>query len=109
MPWNKNGYSFGFSILKNNNIEYNNSLYLRYYSEQTARLLDANVLSQKFSLILPPNEIYLNEATSVQGSGATPSGFRLQNDIIIGENLFSIVDATIDQTTGKTKMTLLNY
>lgn len=109
MPWSKNGYSFGFSVLKNNNIEYNNSLYLRYYSEQTARLLDANVLSQKFSLILPPNEIYLNEATSVQGSGATPSGFRLQNDIIIGENLFSIVDATIDQTTGKTKMTLLNY
>ena len=109
MPWSKNGHSFGFSVLKYNNDEQTNSLYLKYYSEQTLRLLDANVLSQKFTLILPPNELYLNEETTIQGAGATPSGFRLQNDIIIGENRFSIVDATIDQTTGITKLTLLNY
>jgi hypothetical protein len=109
MPWSRSGRSLGFSVLKESGNEYTDSLYSRYYAEQTARLLDANVLSQKFSLILPPNEIYLNESTTVQGAGATPSGFRLQNDIIIGENLFSIVDATIDQTTGKTKITLLNY
>lgn len=35
--------------------------------------------------------------------------FRLENDIIIGENRFSIVDSTIDITTGKTNLTLLNY
>jgi len=51
----------------------------------------------------------LNEATTVQGGGLTPTGFRLQNDIIIGETKFSILDAKIDVTTGKSKMTLLNY
>ncbi len=109
MPWSKNGYSLGFSVLKFEDTEYNNSLYSRHYSSQTERLLNPNVLSQKFTLTLPPHEIYLNEATTIQGGGDTPSGFRLQNDIIIGEDVFSIVEVTIDQTTGKTKMTLLNY
>ncbi len=48
-------------------------------------------------------------STSFQGQGETPTGFRLQNDIIVGENLFTILDATIDITTGKTKLTLLNF
>lgn len=109
MPWNINGHSFGFSVLTNKNIDYTNSLFLKYYSAQTVRLLNPNVLSQKFDLNLPPNEIYLNESTTIQGLRDTPSGFRLQNDIIIGEVLFSIIDAIIDQTTGKTKLTLLNY
>ncbi|MCP4608932.1 MAG: hypothetical protein GY845_09490, partial [Planctomycetes bacterium] len=109
LPWNKNGLSFGFSVLAYNDIENTDSLYARYYESQTTRLLDPNVLSQKFSLTLPPNEIYLNESTTVQGAGKSPSGFRLQNDIIVGENIFSIVDATIDKTTGEAVMTLLNY
>jgi hypothetical protein len=107
-PVNKNGYSFGFSVLKDNGVEYPNSLFSRYYAAQTDRLLDPNVLSQSFDLILPPSEIYLNDSATSFGAGV-PSGFRLQNDIIIGENKFSIVDATIDVTTGNTKIKLLNY
>jgi hypothetical protein len=107
-PVNKNGYSFGFSVLKHNGSEYPNSLYLRYYAAQTERLLDPNVLTQSFDLNLPPSEIYLNDAATSGGAGV-PSGFRLQNDIVIGENLFTIIDATIDITTGKSKIKFLNY
>jgi hypothetical protein len=109
MPFSKNGKSFAFSVLNEFGTEYTDNLFSRYYAAQTLRLLDPNVLSQSMSFELPPNEIYLNEATTIQGGGATPVGFRLQNDIIVGEYKFSIVDATIDVTTGKTKMTLLNY
>lgn len=101
--------SFSFSILKEFNIEYPINLFSKYYQSQIIRYLDPNVLSQEYTLTLPPSELYLNEATTIQGGGATPVGFRLQNDIIIGETKFSILDAPIDITTGKTKITLLNY
>jgi hypothetical protein len=108
-PWNKEGDSFGFSVLVDYNlVSYPINLYLKGYDKQTARLLDPNVLSQEYTFTLPSNEIYLNEATTVQGGGFTPSGFRLQNDIIVGETLFTIIDADIDITTGKAKLILLN-
>jgi hypothetical protein len=104
-----NGNSFAFSKLKEQNIEYPINLFSEYYQANIIRYLDTNVLSQEFKLTLPASELYLNEATTIQGGGATPVGFRLQNDIIIGETKFSILDAQIDITTGKTKLTLLNY
>lgn len=109
LPFNTESQSLAFSVLVELGVQYPESLYKKYYQAQTERLLDPNVLSQDFELILPPAEMYLNEATTIQGGGATPLGFRLQNDIIIGEDIFTIIDATIDQTTGKTKLTLLNY
>lgn len=109
MPFSKNKKSLVFSILVFNSISIIDTLYKRYYENQTIRLLNPNVLAWSFDLNLPPSEIYLNESTTQQGKGAVPSGFRLQNDIIIGENKFSIVESTIDITTGKSKMTLLNY
>ncbi|MBP8034161.1 MAG: hypothetical protein KAZ71_06150 [Bacteroidia bacterium] len=108
-PQNTDDFSLAFSILKESNILYPKNLFTRYYQSQIIRYLDANVLSQEYSLTLPASELYLNEATTIQGGGATPVGFRLQNDIIIGETKFSILDAPIDITTGKVKMTLLNY
>jgi hypothetical protein len=108
-PINTEANTIAFSILKELGIEYPESLFKRYYQAQTERLLDPNVLSQEFTLELPPDEIYLNEATTIQGSGETPKGFRLQNDVILKEDKFSILDATIDITTGKTKIILLNY
>lgn len=87
------------------NIEYPTSLFLKYYKNQIARLLDPNALNHDYQLTLPSRELYLNESAS----HTTPTGFRLQNKIIVGENLFSIIDAQIDITTGKTKLTLLNY
>jgi len=109
LPFLLSGDSFAFSILKFNNVEYPINLFSKYYQSQIIRYLDPNVLSQEYTLTLPPSELYLNEATTIQGGGATPVGFRLQNDIIIGETKFSILDAPIDITTGKVKMTLLNY
>ena len=109
LPYLVDGNSFSFSILKEFNIEYPINLFSKYYQAQIIRYLDLNVLSQEYSLTLPASELYLNEATTIQGGGATPVGFRLQNDIIIGETKFSILDAPIDITTGKSKMTLLNY
>ena len=103
LPYNLNNNTFAFSILVDNGIEYPNSLYLRYYSEQTIRLLKANSLEHSFTLELPTNELYLNENINF-----SPTGFRLQNDIIIGDQLFDILEANIDMTTGKTKITLLN-
>ena len=109
LPYLIDGNSFSFSILKEFNVEYPINLFSKYYQSQIIRYLDLNVLSQEYSLTLPASELYLNEATTIQGGGATPVGFRLQNDIIIGETKFSILDAPIDITTGKVKMTLLNY
>ena len=103
LPYNINSNTLAFSILVDNGIEYPNSLYLRYYSEQTIRLLKANSLEHSFTLELPTNELYLNENINF-----SPTGFRLQNDIIIGDQLFDILEANIDMTTGKTKITLLN-
>lgn len=110
MPFCKsNNQSLGFSVLVWQSIQYLINLYSEYYQRQTERLLDPNILSQEYTLNLPTNEMYLNEATTVQGGGLTPTGFRLQNEVIIGETKFSILDAKIDVTTGKSKMTLLNY
>ncbi len=109
LPWNMFGNSLGFSILVYNNFQYTDSLFQRYYSNQIQRLLNPNVLTQEFEGILPPDELYLNDAGYIQGLQETPVGFRLQNDIIISENKFSIIDVSVDITTGKAKFTLLNY
>jgi len=109
-PWNINNESFAFSVLVDYDLKnYPVNLYLKGYDAQTSRLLDTNVLSQEYIFDLPSNEIYLNEATTIQGAGNTPAGFRLQNDIIVGETLFTIIDANIDITTGKAQLTLLNF
>jgi hypothetical protein len=100
-----NGDSLGFSILVFEGSTYPNNLYSMYYQKQLERLIDPNVMAQSFTLNLPTNEMYLNEFTQ----NTTPTGFRLQNDVIIMENRFTILDAQIDKTTGKTKITLLNY
>jgi hypothetical protein len=108
-PFNIENDSFAFSVLVDYDlVSYPINLYLKAYDAQTARLLDTNVLSHSFTFNLPSNEIYLNEATTIQGGGNTPAGFRLQNDIIVGETLFTILDANIDITTGKAQLTLLN-
>lgn len=110
LPWCKtSGQSLSFSILVFNNIQYPINLFSKYYLEQTLRYLDINSLKQEFDLILPISELYLNEESTIQGFGNVPKGFRLQNDVIIQETKFTIIDATIDRVSGKAKLTLLNY
>ena len=110
MPFCKqNNFSLAFSILVINNVSYTETLYSRYYSKLIARLLNPNALLQTINFILPSTEIYLNDANIASGAGLTPKGFRLQNEIIVGETRFEIIEASIDTTTGKTKLTLLNF
>ena len=94
LPYTTDNKSFAFSILVQNNVAYRDNLFSRYYAEIIKRYIDQNVMKQEFTLYLNANEV---------------RDFRLENDIIIGENKFTIVDSTIDITTGKTKLTLLNY
>lgn len=94
MPFNLDNKSFSFSVLVNNNVAYRDNLFSRYYSDIIKRYIDQNVMKQEFKLILDAVQI---------------RDFRLENDIVIGENKFTIIDSTIDITTGKTSLTLLNY
>ena len=94
LPYTSDLKSFSFSVLVIDNLAFRDNLFSRYYSDIISRYIDQNVMKQDFSLTLDAEQI---------------KAFRLENDIIIGENKFSIIDATIDVTTGKTKLTLLNY
>lgn len=100
-----NGKILGFGAVDSDT----DSLYLNYYKNFIELLLDANTYKSEFTLTLPPNEIFLNFANLAQGESNIPTGFRAQNEIIIGEQRYSLQDSTIDLTTGKTKLTLLNY
>jgi hypothetical protein len=94
LPYTPDNKSFAWSVLVNNNVAYRDNLFSRYYIDIIKRYIDQNVMKQEFTLNLNANEV---------------RDFRLENDIIIGENKFTIVDSTIDITNGKTKLTLLNY
>lgn len=104
LPFDNDNNSLAFSVLKVNNIEYPKSLFLEFYSKFIQRLLNINALSQSYTINLPSSEIFLNDANPIR-----QKGFRLQNDIIIGETKFEILEANIDVTTGIVKATLLNY
>lgn len=84
------------------------SLYLNNYKDFIELLLNPNTYSTEFTLTLPPNEIFLNFANLKQGESNIPTGFRIQNEIIIGEQRYIIEDSTINLTNQKTKLTLLN-
>jgi len=90
------------------NIE-TDSLYSNYYDDFIELLLKVNTYKSEFTLTLPPNEIFLNFANLKAGESNIPTGFRPQNEIIIGEQRYQLVDATIELTTGKTKLSLLNF
>lgn len=110
MPFNRfNNFTLSYAALKINNVEYLETLFKNYYSQMIQRLLNPNALSHVFKLTLPSNELYLNNANIEAGAGNVPSGFRMQNEVIIGENKFEILEANIDQTSGETTLTLLNF
>jgi hypothetical protein len=94
MPFTLDSKSIGFSVLVWQNQALRNNLFSRYYAEIVSRFVNPNVMKQDFSLFLNANEV---------------RDFRLENDIIINEDKFTVIDSTIDITTGKTKLTLLNY
>jgi len=65
-----------------------NSLYLNYYSDFIELLLRPNTYKSEFEVNLPPNEIFLNFSNLNQGESNIPTGFRPQNEIIIGEQRY---------------------
>jgi hypothetical protein len=85
------------------------SLYLNYYKSFIELLLMPNTYKSEFEVELPPNEIFLNFSNLNQGESNIPTGFRSQNEIIIGEQRYYFLDATINTNNGKTKLTLLNF
>ncbi len=85
------------------------SLYLNYYSSFIESLLRPNAYLSTFNLNLPPNEIFLNFANLNQGESQIPTGFRAQNEIIIGEQRYYLQDASIDLTSGKAKLSVINF
>jgi len=85
------------------------TLYFNYYREFIEHLLLTNTYKSEFTLTLPSNEIFLNFANINQGESEIPTGFRIQNEVIIGEQRYKITDSSIDLTTGNTKLTLLNF
>lgn len=97
--------TISFSILVELGVTYNETLFKIYYQKFIERLLNPNTLLQSYKMNLPNREILVNETNNE----ITPIGFRLQNDIIIGETRFEIMEAEIDLTTGATKTKLLNY
>jgi hypothetical protein len=105
-PVHPNGFSFGFSLIQEAVIR---SLYYDFYRVQTERLLSPNTLNHSYKLRLPASELVLNFATTTSGMAIVPDGFRLQNEIILQENRFSLIDAQIDITTGDATMNLLNF
>lgn len=85
------------------------SLYLNYYKSFIEFLIRPNAYLSEFTLNLPPNEIFLNFANLNQGESQIPTGFRAQNEIIIGEQRYSLQDASIDLVTGKSKLKVINF
>jgi len=85
------------------------SLYLNYYRSFIELLLLPNTYKSEFECELPPNEIFLNFSNLNQGESNIPTGFRPQNEIIIGEQRYYFLDSTINTNNGKTKLTLLNF
>lgn len=102
-PNNQKTLSFGA------NESDTDSLYLNYYKNFIEFLLRPNAYLSSFTLNLPPNEIFLNFANLNQGESKIPTGFRAQNEIIIGEQRYMLQDSIIDLTTGSAKLSLINY
>lgn len=88
---------------------YTDSLYVNYYMDFINLLLSPNTYKSEFNLTLPPNEIFLNFANLNQGESNIPTGYRAQNEIIIGEQRYTQSEISIDLTKGKTKLTALNF
>ena len=99
-------YTNGKTLSFGEEFEGVDSLYLNYYKDFIENLF--NAYESTFNLNLPSNEIFLNFSNQKQGESNIPIGFRPQNDIIIAEQRYSLIDSAIDLTNGKTKLTLLN-
>ena len=99
----------GNSLAFGNEKGYANSLYVNNYKNIIEFLLNPKCYESEFEIQLPANEIFLNFANQTQGEENISVGFRPQNEIIIGEQKYKLVESLINLTTGKGKLKLINY
>ena len=85
------------------------SLYLNNYKNFIEFILNPNCYKSEFEINLPANEIFLNFSNQNIGESNIPTGFRPQNEIIIGEQKYILIESLFNLTSGKGKITVLNY
>ena len=88
---NSLGYSVEVDVV--DNFEFKKNLFSNYYSNEISRIYNQNSRLFEYNCILPTREI---------------NRFSLDKLIIIGDRKFSIEQADINITNGKTKLTLMN-
>lgn len=90
---NGDSITFDIDISPQWNEQHLKSLYNEYYDDKIERMYDPNSRLAKYDAYLPPNEL---------------NDFNLLDFIIVGDEKFTIEEASIDLTTGKSKLTLFN-
>ena len=102
-------FSVGGSILFSQNEDINtqsinvNSLYAIYFEKFITQILKPKTLSSTMFFFLPQSELYIS--TDANGN---ESGFRMQNEIVVGEEKYSILESNINYITGETKLIIQN-
>lgn len=85
--------TFDIDISPISNFPMENSLYKRYYSQFIERIYNPNSRLTKIEGWFPPHLLY---------------DFNMLDEYIIGDIRYTIEEASIDVTTGKNKLTLMN-
>ncbi len=102
-------YNNGKSLAFGAENEITDSLYANYYKDFIERLLNQNTYVSEMIFNLPPNEIFLNFSNTAQNESEIPTGFRPQNEIVVGSQRYSLIDSVINTNSGKAKLTLMNF
>lgn len=95
--------NLSFAPLVFKSIGYNNTLYIQHYEALIQQFLNPNTLEHSFDFQFPISELVLTKGNKIQ-----PNGFRLQNELIIKEELYEVSEMDLDLTTGKAKAKLIN-
>ena len=85
--------TFDIDISPQDNTPKTKSLYSKYYSHVISRMYEPNSRLAKYDGYLPTEVL---------------NNFSMVDEVIIGDTKFSIEEASIDISTGKSKLTLMN-
>ena len=85
--------TFDYDFPPQNNIEQRKSLYALYYSHLIKRMYEPNTRMYKFEAFLPTNVL---------------NNFNMLDEVIIGDEKYTIEEASIDISSGKSKFKLMN-
>lgn len=80
-----------------------NSLYQLYYSNFITKALDPKTLNVTMFFHLPAIELIISK-----DANGNENGFRMQNEIVVGEEKYSILESNINYITGDCKLITQN-